>query len=86
MVGNIDIAYIYSDYTLYEADEPAVYIPEEFPAIQYVLKNYPAIKNELHDYVNRKFDIQYRNPSAPEMTYPDSWKNVYFKNYLMKYL
>jgi aspartyl/asparaginyl beta-hydroxylase (cupin superfamily) len=84
-MGKERAVYIYSDYTLYESDEPAVYEPEQYPAIRYVLDNYPAIREELHDYINRKFDISFRNPSAPEMTYPDSWKNIYFKNYLLRY-
>lgn len=77
--------YLYSDYTQYHANEPAVYNPADYAAIRHVLENYDTIKEEVKDYIGRKFDIQFRNPSAPEMTYPDSWKNIYFKNYLLRY-
>jgi len=79
------IRYFYSDYTHYESDEPALYNPEDYPEIKYVLNHYPEIRREADDYINRRFDIEYSNPSAPNMTYPDSWKNVYFKNYLLRY-
>ncbi|MCS6933602.1 MAG: aspartyl/asparaginyl beta-hydroxylase domain-containing protein [Chitinophagales bacterium] len=79
------VVYLYSDYALHEESEPTVYEPAAYPAIQHVLKHYQIIKDEVHDYIHRKFDIPYRNPSAPEMTYPDSWKNIYFKNYLLRY-
>ena len=82
---NASIKYFYSDYSIYESDEPALYDPATYPEIDYVIKHYPDIRAEVDDYVSRRFDIEYVNPGAPQMTYPDSWKNIYFKNYLMKY-
>lgn len=79
------IRYFYSDYTEFNSDEPALYNPGDYSEIKFVLEHYEDIKNEAFDYIHRKFDINYANPSAPTMTYPDSWKNVYFKNYLLRY-
>lgn len=79
------IKFFYSDYSIYESDEPMFYNPENYPEIKYIKDNYSIISEEVKDYVEGKFNINYKNPGAPEMTYPDSWKNVYFKNYLLKY-
>ena len=79
------INFFYSDYAIYNSDEPALYNPNFYPEVKYILDHYAIIKAEVDDYINRKFDIAYVNPGAPQMTYPDSWKNIYFKNYLLKY-
>jgi ornithine lipid ester-linked acyl 2-hydroxylase len=75
--------FFYSDYFNYESDEQALYNPNDYPEIKDVIAHYTDIRNEVEDYINGKFDIQYVNPGAPNMTYPDSWKNIYFKNYLL---
>ncbi len=79
------IKFFYSDYSVYAENEPLFYNPDEYPEVKYILEHYPEIKKEIKDYIDGKFDIEYKNPGAPEMTYPDSWKNIYFKNYLLKY-
>ena len=79
------IKFFYSDYSIYESDEPALYEPALYPEVKYILDHYDTIRSEVDDYINRRFDIEYVNPGAPQMTYPDSWKNIYFKNYLLKY-
>lgn len=79
------LRFFYSDYYIYQSHEPALYNPAHYPEVKAVIDQYPEIRKELDDYVNRKFDIAYVNPGAPNMTYPDSWKNIYFKNYLLKY-
>jgi ornithine lipid ester-linked acyl 2-hydroxylase len=53
--------------------------------VQYVLKYYEEIRKEVGDYIHRRFDIDYVNPAAPQMSTPETWKNIYFKNYLLKY-
>lgn len=80
-----NLHFIYSDYEVFESDEPALYNPDHYEQVQFVLKNYSLIRAEADDYINRKIDIAYKNPGAPNMSYPDSWKNIYFKNYSLKY-
>ncbi len=76
--------FIHSDFAIYKSDEPALYNPDNYPEVKFVLDNYSLIRNEADDYINRRIDISYKNPGAPKMTYPESWKNIYFKNYLLK--
>lgn len=77
--------FFYSDFAQHDSNEAAVYNPAEYPDIQFVIDHYETIRHEVDDYINRRFDIKYVNPGAPNMTYPDSWKNIYFKNYLLNY-
>jgi hypothetical protein len=77
------LKFIYSDFAAYKSDEPAFYDPYEYEAIRFVQENYELIRKEAERYIHREIDIPYKNPGAPDMTYPDSWKNIYFKNYLL---
>jgi aspartyl/asparaginyl beta-hydroxylase (cupin superfamily) len=81
----VNLHFIYSDFEVYESNEPVFYNTDDYEPIQFVLKNYSLIRAEADDYINRRIDISYKNPGAPNMTYPDSWKNIYFKNYSLKY-
>ncbi|MCW5906386.1 MAG: aspartyl/asparaginyl beta-hydroxylase domain-containing protein [Chitinophagales bacterium] len=79
------LKFIHSDFTVFQSNDPVYYNPSDYPSIDFVIDNYELIRNEADDYINRKIDIAYKNPAAPNMTYPDSWKNIYFKNYLLEY-
>jgi aspartyl/asparaginyl beta-hydroxylase (cupin superfamily) len=76
-----DIKFLYSDYATYYSNEPHFYNPVHYPSIQAIERAFPIIQKEVLPYINGERHIEAKNPNAPDVNYPDTWKHAYFMNY-----
>jgi hypothetical protein len=80
------LTFFYSDSDVYVSDDPVFYpAAETFPEVRHVLDHYAAIRAELASYLEGAVTVPHFNPSPPKMSRPNSWRNLYFKNYSLQY-
>lgn len=79
------VKFIYSDHAVYESDEPVIYDLHTHPAIQDIRQHFSRIREEVEPYMQGKIQADVHNPNAPNVNYPNTWKHLYFMNYMLEY-
>lgn len=80
-----DVKFIYSDFSVYNSDEPVVYNLQQHPAILDLKANFHHILEEVQPYMQGLVQADVSNPNAPNVNYPNTWKHLYFMNYMLEY-
>lgn len=79
------VHFFHSDESIYVSDDSPFYNPSAYETVRFIEKNFDIISSELHDYVNGKQIIDVTNPNAPYNNIVNTWKHVYFSNYMLLY-
>lgn len=75
------IRFLYSDYATYQSSEPVFYNAEKYTTIKAIEEAFPVILQEVLPFIRGERQIEAKNPNAPDVNYPDTWKHAYFMNY-----
>jgi aspartyl/asparaginyl beta-hydroxylase (cupin superfamily) len=82
---NSKVRFLYSDFAKYESDEPVLYDLSTHPAVIDLKRNFSKIVEEMRPYMMGEVKVNTNNPNAPNINYPDTWKHLYFMNYMLEY-
>lgn len=77
--------FFYSDDYSYKRQELEFFPTEEFPSAKNLELNYPIIRQELEAYINGTINASVDNANPPKLSYDNSWKHLYFMNFLWQF-
>ncbi len=80
-----EVQFFYTDEDVYTANEPEFFATQQFSSALSLEQHYQVIKQELGEYISGVVKASVTNANPPNLAYDNSWKHLYFMNFLWQF-